>query len=586
MFKFSMPKQEKETTMSKKTKRQKGLAPSSVKTIGGASSGLLDSGLNIGAAAAEKDQYLSTCFIHTRDYETMVNTDDCKCILVGRTGIGKSALISHLQAQQEHVIDIPPDEMSPLHVCDSDILKFCESAGAGLNMFYVLLWRNVIVTEILKYKCASDAFKSGKKLRDWVIRMATPKDTNAEMARRYISELESMFSDEDGFRVQEFTRKFEAELKGGFNNVIGIPLNAQGALRLTEEQRGEVVRHSEKIVGQHHMKTMAKVIGWMASDVFTDQKRRYYVTIDRLDEDWFPNDKLRLRLIRALIESVRSFGNIRPLKIVIALRTDLLEEVYAATSAHGYQEEKHRDYHLYIRWDQNCIEEMLDKRIQSAKQSVQQEPGHYLKGLMPPPRNKESAIDYMINRTFMRPRDAIMFLNECIETFRKNEQRSRKRDRLTWANIQEAEQAYSDGRLVSLVDEWSDVHPCVRGYTKILRGRPVSFVMSDISNDDIQNAFIEMCDTDSYMNDNLWKKFSSLSQEEENINIKMICRELIAILYKVGVIGIKKNTSARVSYSYDTDYPLNIDDVQDDTRIWVHPAFHRCLGIQSRERHN
>ena len=552
-------------------KKKKKSASSSVNTIGDVRLSPLARSLNIGAAAAENDRYLSTCFVRTMDFETMVDTDDRRCILVGRTGIGKSALISYLRSQQENVIDISPGEMSLFHVCNSDILKFCEGAGAGLDMFYALLWRNVIVTEVLKYKYAS---KSGKGLLDRLTRIATPKDANAEVARSHIVELESMFSDEDGFRVQEFTKKWEAELEGGFGNIPGVSLNAKGAVRLSEEQRGEVVRHSEKVVGQIHMRTMGKVIEWMANDVFADNKQHYYVTIDRLDEGWFPNDTLRLSLIRALIESVKAFGKIQSLKIIIALRTDLLESIYAATSARGYQEEKHRDFHLYVRWDTDSIKEMLDKRIENAKQGAEKEPGHYLKGFMPQAKNKRSAIDYVINRTLMRPRDAIMFLNECLKT-------AQNKERLTWANMLEAEKIYSDGRLVSISDEWGEVHPCVRGYTKILRGRSASFLVGDISNDDVQKTFIEMCDMPSYKDDNMWQKF-----EKGEVSLKIICRELIAILYKVGVIGVKKNPSDPVSYSYDADYPLNSDEVQDDTHVWVHPAFRRCLGIQDREGHN
>lgn len=354
----------------KKQKQRKGIG--AVNTIGGGAPSPFAGSLNIGAAAAENDGYLSACFIRTEDYGTMQSIADRRCILVGRTGIGKSALITHLRDQQDNVVDISPDEMSLFHICNSDVLKFCEEAGANLDMLYASLWRNVIVTEVLKHKYVPKSTKSTKGLFDWIARKIEPQDKNAEVAHRYIKELEGMFSDEEGFKVQEFTKKWEADLRGGFSKIPGIPLNAEGAVRLSEEQRGQVVHHSQNILGQMHMKTMANVIQWMSDDVFTDQQQRYYVTIDRLDEGWAPTDTLRLNLIRALIESVKAFGKIKPLKVIIALRTDLLESVYAATSARGYQEEKHRDFHLYVRWSSDNIKEMLDKRIQNAKKRAGQ----------------------------------------------------------------------------------------------------------------------------------------------------------------------------------------------------------------------
>lgn len=561
--------------MSKKSKRrQKESAPSKMpmaRTIGGVPLSPFARVSNIGAAAAENDNYLDACFIRTVDYETMVDVSNPKCILVGRTGIGKSALISRLQTDQENVINISPEEIPILHICHSDILKFCEGAGASLDMFYGALWRNVIVTEILKRKYHA---RPGRGLLDWFTRGGASKDENTKVAERYISELEGMFTDEEGFQVKEFTRKWETNLKGGFTNIPGIPITAEGSVRLTEEQRGEVVRHSEEVVSRSHMKHTAEVIQWMADDVFTDKQRRYYVTIDRLDEGWGMADTLRLSLIRALIESVKTFRRIQPLKIIIALRSDLLESVYAATSARGYQEEKHKDFHLNIRWDAGNIKELLDKRMRSATLDQKGGGGHSLASFMPKGKNKKSSIDYLVSKTLMRPRDAIIFLNECLKV-------SQSSGRLTWSGLHEAEKPYSEGRLNSLSDEWGDVYPCVRGYAKILKGRPTSFAVGDISREDVQKAFLEMCDMPSYKNDDMCKKFdATLAEKGTHMTI---CRELITILYKIGIIGIKKNPSDAVTYSYNTDHSLNTDEVQDYTTVWVHPAFWRCLGIQDRK---
>ena len=48
----------------------------------------------------------------------------------------------------------------------------------------------------------------------------------------------------------------------------------------------------------------------MMDDYLTDPQKRYYITIDRLDEDWV-DDRLRLHLIRALIETVRDFQKVK-----------------------------------------------------------------------------------------------------------------------------------------------------------------------------------------------------------------------------------------------------------------------------------
>src|SRR5260370_35073153 len=52
--------------------------------------------------------------------------------------------------------------------------------------------------------------------------------------------------------------------------------------------------------------------------------KQIHILIDKLDEHWV-DVSIRFKLIRSLIESLKSFRRISNLKILVALRSDVLE---------------------------------------------------------------------------------------------------------------------------------------------------------------------------------------------------------------------------------------------------------------------
>jgi hypothetical protein len=54
--------------------------------------------------------------------------------------------------------------------------------------------------------------------------------------------------------------------------------------------------------------------------------KQFHILIDKLDEHWV-DVSIRFKLIRSLIESLKSFRRITNLKILVALRSDVLGAV-------------------------------------------------------------------------------------------------------------------------------------------------------------------------------------------------------------------------------------------------------------------
>ncbi len=74
----------------------------------------------IGEAAAEvDDKFLFDCFVDTGDLEILRDCTAPQRIIVGRTGSGKSALLRTLEAKEEHVITLAPEQLALSYLSNS-----------------------------------------------------------------------------------------------------------------------------------------------------------------------------------------------------------------------------------------------------------------------------------------------------------------------------------------------------------------------------------------------------------------------------------------------------------------------------------
>lgn len=305
--------------------------------------------MSIGEADAENDRvFLESCFMDTGDYEALEDTDSAKCIVLGRTGVGKSALLEQLEKNSERTIRINPDELALKHISNSNVLSFFESIGVDLDIFYSLLWQHTLVVELIKNKYDIDSAAAKRTFFEKLNFLSS--DPKKQQALNYIEEWGDKFWVDTETRIKEFTEKLEENLKASVGSKIpGLSFTVAGGKTLTEEQRTEVVNYGKKVVNTVQIAKLARLIKFLEEDIFTDPQKRTYILIDRLDEDWV-EDKLRYKLIRALIETVRKFRTIKTVKVVVTLRTDLMERVLEYTRSSGFQREKYDSLFLRVAW--------------------------------------------------------------------------------------------------------------------------------------------------------------------------------------------------------------------------------------------
>lgn len=310
----------------------------------------------------------------------------------------------------------------------------------------------------------------------------------------------------------------------------------------------------------------------LAEEAFKDEQNRYFICIDALDEDWV-SDRAKLRLIRALVEEVRTFrSEIRNAKIVVALRQDLIEKVFDQTRDGGFQEEKYEIYYARVTWSRDDLVELLARRVGEVFRRKYTSKSVQLEDIFPRIKGGESPYDYIIDRTFSRPRDVIAFANEC---FRVAERRAR----VSWAAIFEAESGYSRKRKNALVDEWLNSLPSVKTALDLLQGKHETFTRSSISDAAIENTAAQLATLER--EDELIRLCKRALEPKSTITDAHILSAIIQTLYHVGAIGVKYSAESPFYWSYRDDQSISLGDAKRVVSIRVHKMLWKALDIRT-----
>jgi hypothetical protein len=437
----------------------------------------------VGAASAEDDRtFLNDCFIDTGDLTTISDCENSKRIILGRTGTGKSALLSALM-KKPNAINIEPENLSFNFLANSTCLQFFLESGVKLDLFFRLLWRHVFTVELIKkrYDIRTESAKKGfvEKIKEVVIR-----DRKKERALKYLEQWSSSFWQETEYRIKEITQKVEEDLKAQ----VGVKLqplcsSIEGASKLSQEEKADVLYKGQKVIDSIQMSELASILDMLNEDIFTDCYNQHFVCIDKLDENWVDSN-FKFLLIRSLIETVRDFLRVRNVKIVVVLRTELLDRVFRYTRDEGFQEEKYRSLYLQIKWTKYQLTSVIDERINHmVRKTYTKKPVMHV-DILPVISPCKSAIDYILERTMLRPRELIEFFNLCIE-------RAEGKPAITKQMLLSAEADYSKYRLRSLQDEWFSDYPYLIDFVFLLRKVTYRFTLGFIDCSTTSNFIID-----------------------------------------------------------------------------------------------
>lgn len=523
----------------------------------------------IGEAGAElDDEFLFQSFVDVGDYEEIRDVKAPKRIIVGRTGSGKTALLRYLAHREEHVVELEPDQLSLNFISNNDVIRFFEELGVKLDPFYSLLWKHMLAVELIKRKYM---LVTEEKTSNWLMSVMDSlrkKDQTKARALTYLKNWGDKFWIETEYRVKELTTKLASELNaelGGKGGGISATIGAKGSL--TEEQKKEIVHRGQKVVNDVQLKELADVIRFLNEDVFTDDQKPYYVTIDKLDEDWV-DDTLRFKLIRSLIEAVKNFQRVQNVKIVVALRYDLLRRVFSATADAGFQEEKYEPLILRLRWNRGQIEKLLDRRVSAlVRQQYTVRPVR-LKEIFPERVGRTFFLDYLMQRTAMRPRDAILFVNACLGL---SEQASQVRVQ----SIYEAEREYSSGRIKALVYEWKNLFPTLEIGLRLIEKTPIEFKIASLDKALVDQVIEGLAGIQEPRDPSCEAAVSYMNSA--NASKHGVIATVFRTYFDVGLVGLRFEGGGGTIWSIDNGAAPSPSQIKPSTKVQIHPMFYQAL---------
>lgn len=217
---------------------------------------------SVGAADAVDDgNYLQTCFVDTGLLDILRDCSDTRCIVVGRTGSGKTALLQRILESPGQIVVIEPDNLALSYVSNSTILRFLADLGLKLDIFYKLLWRHVFTVELLKKRFATVAAARPQQssLVDWIRSLFA--DKKHQRALKYLEDWGSSFWQETDYRVKELTTKLESDLKGSIGPAFpNWKFEVSGERKVTEEEKREVLHRAQEVVNRVQIKELTEVI--------------------------------------------------------------------------------------------------------------------------------------------------------------------------------------------------------------------------------------------------------------------------------------------------------------------------------------
>lgn len=528
--------------------------------------------MTIGAPDAEADQeLLSACFVDTGALEHIRSPQSHASVVVGRTGQGKSAVLVKLAEIESNSLSIKPLELAFRFVENSTVIRFFEDAGVNLNLFYRLLWRHVLVTELIRMRFN---LRDQGALNRWMdgISSRINKDSAKARSLAYLRQWGENFWQETEVRLTEVTNAIERELSASLEGsaLVG-KLGAGGRETLSESERLEVVARGSAVVSKIQIADLNRVMQVLADEAFTDEQNRYYICIDALDEDWVSH-RAKLRLIRALIEEVRTFrGELKNAKIVVALRQDLIEKVFDLTRDGGFQEEKYEIYYARIDWSRPDLVELISRRVAEVFKRKYTSQVVTLDDVFPRSRS-ESPYDYILDRTLLRPRDVIAFINECFRV-------AAQRPRVSWAAIQEAESTYSRKRRNALIDEWVGSIPSIGLVLDLLQGKNETFSRSSFDEAQIESLAMQLAVMD--VEDDLVRLCKRALEPRSTVTNAQIINLAIRTLYHVGAVGVKYSAESPFHWSYLDDPSITVGDAKRVLSIKVHKMLWKALDIRT-----
>jgi hypothetical protein len=536
---------------------------------------ILQPGMIIGANAAEMDdEFLLKCFVHYPPVDLCMNVASRGMVVDGRTGSGKTAILKFIHSRSEHSVEIDPSEMAMSYVSNSDALNFLHAIGADLDLLFQALWKHVLCIEFIRLKFSVTNETTSLSVFER-LKMRFSKDARKTRAIKYLKDWEGKFWITMDQNIKELTERVENAVKAELGvEIEKFKAGGQYEKRLSSDKKSEFVARVRKIISSDQLAELSGVIEMLSESEAGEDMKHFFILIDKLDEHWV-EVSIRFKLIRSLIESLKSFRRISNLKILVALRSDVLERVVQETRDLTFQREKLDDYFVHIKWTKILLRRLVNLRVQSLFRSQYSARAIEFEDVFPFNVGNVDPFEYIVERTLMRPRDVIAFVNECLEVAQGSYE-------VTSTMIKRAEINFSRIRRDALEQEWQSAFPSIKKLIDFVGGRQKSIITFEelCSQKEADDVALAICSEKKIDFDPLYDVASS-HYEKDTRSAEDLIKAIVGVLYRVGAIGVKLKNGNRFMYAHLDEALLPIGQFTEDARIRIHPMLWGAFRLQA-----
>ncbi len=369
-----------------------------------------------GKDEAKGDDELLDYFVPIPEFESIKNGNIR--YVIGRKGAGKTAIVERLRLEAE---SDPKRFHSTLTLRDfplNDVRNLRDKSYRDKSQF-VPVWLFLIYVELAKLAISDHG--------------VFPKDS--------VHNLEDFLKINNLANAVGFVDTISL-LKSTGSKVKVLAHWLEGSYEKNRSSQTEIQVHYHKVVN-----LLKEFLGLIKTD------SQYWIFIDELDEGYRAGDAnlrlLLLALLRAVEDSQlamrRTSINYRPL---LVLRSDIFDRL------EDNDLNKLDDYLIRLHWNSReddskyALKSIPNARIRTSLKNIKASDPWSMVVLNEDPNlptNVNTMWQYMVNRTYERPRDIIKFLKYC--------KRTNTRGRLTFHELRSAEDQYSAWLYNELRDE-------------------------------------------------------------------------------------------------------------------------------------
>jgi hypothetical protein len=467
------------------------------------------SSIDLGDTAAENESaQLRGYFVSTGSFT--VAKQGHRRIVVGRKGSGKTAIFYRIRDMYDGkisslVVDLKPEGHQFVKLRETVLSKL--SAGFQEHVM-TAFWNYILLLEIAH-------------------KIVTTEETIASrvyQGRKDFEEVLSIYEGEFGSEQGDFSERL---------------LKLVGDIEKRYAKSSDILRSAQvtALVYKEDIKGLENAL-----ENYLSRKKDFWILVDNLDKGWPVHAATDedIIIIKSLLSATRKMQkqferrNIE-LKSLVFIRNDVYEHLLKQTP------DKEKDTIITLDWDDiELFKEMISARIRQSL-NIEGTFEDIWRSYFTPLIDGQDSFVYMVDRTLMRPRDILKFVQYALEVAI-----NRNHSKVQESDIFKAEGLYSKDMLENIIFEFKDIH------------REFS---------DLIYEFLG-CSTDLRLND------IQLLMSRAKID-KRAYEEVLSMLLWIGLIGVMKDNDSK--YAYQVNYDMKRLNVQTDSTFVIHPAFRKYL---------